>query len=35
MKQIKKIKNYNNLDFNSKPLFVCQKIKGFNLIKNK
>ncbi len=27
MKQIKKIKNYNNLDFNRKPLFVCQKNK--------
>ncbi len=27
MKQIKKIQNYNNLDFNSKPLFVCQKNK--------
>ncbi len=36
MKQIQKIQNYNNLDFNSKPLFA-KKIKGFHfhLIKNK
>ncbi len=32
MKQIQKIQNYNNLDFNSKPLFVCQKKKGFIFI---
>ncbi len=33
MKQIKKIENYNNLDFNSKPLFVAKKIKGFIWLK--